>query len=70
MIKILLTAGADVRSSRKWAGTPLHDAARLGYIDIAELLRLHGADINSMEDYEGRTPLHLAAATYPLGEPM
>ena len=62
VVKILLAAGADVRSPRKWEGTPLHDAARLGLIHVAELLIASGADVNSKEDAERRTPLHLAAA--------
>jgi ankyrin repeat protein len=60
-VEVLLNAGANVRLTRPWAGTPLHDAARKGLTDVAKLLVFHGADINSKEDYEGRTPLHVAA---------
>ncbi len=62
VVKVLLAAGADVRLRRTWEGTPLHDAARAGWIHIAELLISYGADINSKEDFERRTPLHFAAA--------
>ena len=60
-VRLLLAAGANVRSRRLWEGTPLHDAARLGQIHIARLLVSHGADINSTEHHDGVTPLHLAA---------
>jgi ankyrin repeat protein len=62
VITTLLAAGADVRSQRKWEGTPLHDAARFGLIHVAELLIAAGADVDSHEDAEQRTPLYLAAA--------
>lgn len=62
VVRVLLNAGADVRSCRKWEGTPLHDAARLGLIHIAELLIAAGADVNSKEDAKRRTPLLVAAA--------
>jgi ankyrin repeat protein len=40
-------------------GTALHEAARSGRADIAELLLEHGSDINAIE-LEGDTPLHTA----------
>jgi hypothetical protein len=40
-------------------GTALHEAARSGRADIAELLLEHGSDINATE-LEGDTPLHTA----------
>ncbi len=62
VVQILLAAGADVRLSRAWEGTPLHDAARAGLIQFIEVFLSHGADINSKQDAQGRTPLHFAAA--------
>jgi serine/threonine-protein phosphatase 6 regulatory ankyrin repeat subunit A len=61
IVEALLNAGANAHRTRAWAGTPLHDAARRGLVDIVKLLVSHGVDINCKEDYEGRTPLHLAA---------
>ena len=50
VVKVLLAAGADVRLPRKWEGTPLQDAARLGLTHIAEIIISYGADVNSKED--------------------
>ena len=61
VVRLLLATGADVHSQRLWEGTPLHDAARRGLINIAKLLISYGADVDS-RDYNGLTPLHLAAA--------
>ena len=41
--------------------TPLHEAARSGRKEIAELLIDKGAEVNAKED-GGMTPLHPAAA--------
>lgn len=57
----LLLADAKIDTIRGYSGTALHDAARKGLVGIARLLVGHGADINSREDYEGRTPLHVSA---------
>ncbi len=40
--------------------TPLHEAARTGRMDIAELLLANKADVNAA-DNDGDTPLHQAA---------
>ena len=40
--------------------TPLHLAARQGYLEIAQLLLQSGADPNRRQDPTGSTPLHLA----------
>lgn len=61
IVEALVDAGADVHLKRPWAGTPLHDAAQRGLPGLAKLLLSRGLDINSTEDYEGRTPLHVAA---------
>ncbi|RSL96101.1 hypothetical protein CEP52_011687 [Fusarium oligoseptatum] len=39
--------------------TPVHYAARFGHVSVLELLKNHGADINS-SSASGETPLHLA----------
>lgn len=39
--------------------TPVHYAARFGHLSVLELLKNHGADINSISA-SGDTPLHLA----------
>jgi ankyrin repeat protein len=62
VVKVLLDAGANVQLCRRWAGTPLHDAAGFGLTRMAEVLISSGADVNGRGDVLLRTPLHLAAA--------
>lgn len=40
-------------------GTPLHRAAQVGNIEIAQVLINHGTDINA-PNYLGQTPLHVS----------
>jgi len=49
------------RHDAKHPQTPLHLAAAQGNVPLAELLLLHGADINAVDLTTGCTPLHLAA---------
>ncbi len=66
VVKVLLENGADIQAQRVYEGTPLHDAARKGFVHIAELLLSHAADINSKEEDQRRTPLHRAVAANKL----
>jgi truncated hemoglobin YjbI len=58
--RVLLAAGAtaDVASGPT-RGTPLHQAARRGYVSVAEALLDHGATIDA-RDAKGHTPLRRA----------
>jgi truncated hemoglobin YjbI/ankyrin repeat protein len=58
--RVLLAAGAtaDVASGPT-RGTPLHKAARRGYVSAAEALLAHGATIDA-RDAKGQTPLRRA----------
>jgi truncated hemoglobin YjbI len=58
--RVLLAAGAtaDVASGPT-RGTPLHQAARRGYVSVAEALLNHGAAIDA-RDAKGQTPLRRA----------
>jgi ankyrin repeat protein len=50
----------QINASGGECGTPLHASALRGRIEIAQLLVVQGADINSRSRYE-RTPLHIAS---------
>jgi len=41
--------------------TPLHFAARLGHVEVAEALLANGADVNIIDGKSKLTPLHRAA---------
>jgi ankyrin repeat protein len=57
-VETLLEAGADADAEASPMSPPLIRAARLGYLEIAKLLILHGADVN-IRDGEW-TPLRFA----------
>ncbi|MFL5240713.1 MAG: ankyrin repeat domain-containing protein [Gemmataceae bacterium] len=58
--RVLLAAGAAVDvASGPTRGTPLHQAARRGYVSVAQALLDHGATINA-RDAKGETPLRRA----------
>src|SRR5262249_32201626 len=63
VVELLLTKRAAVHPRRTYHGTPLHDAARKGLLNIAAVLLSHGAIVNSKEDDQRRTPLHCAVST-------
>ncbi len=60
MVQVLLDAGADVNAFTYTGTTPLHLAAGLGKVAVAELLVRAGADVNA-QDSRGNAPLHGAA---------
>ncbi|XP_015121499.1 tonsoku-like protein [Diachasma alloeum] len=62
-VQELLKQGHPVNCRDYCGWTPLHEAANYGYIEIAELLLKHGADINDPGGPQcgGITPLHDAA---------
>jgi len=59
----LMECGADTMTRSKDGWLPLHFAAQWGHPKLVEmLLQVDGADINAMENVEGHTALHIAAA--------
>jgi len=46
----------DARTGR--GNTPLMSCASGGFVDCAELVLTHGADVNAVGDLDGDTPLH------------
>jgi hemoglobin len=58
--RVLLTAGAAADdASGPTRGTPLHQAARRGYVSVAEALLDYGATVDA-RDAKGQTPLRRA----------
>lgn len=61
MVQFLLESGADPNAAGRYSGeTPLHEAANLGLVELAQLLMKHGANINA-KDSGGETPFMAAA---------
>ncbi len=60
-IHVFQGCSVKVRDHAGW--TPLHEVCNRGYLEIAELLIKHGADVDDRggKDCEGMTPLHDAA---------
>ena len=63
--RLAIELGVDVNAPDQRGDTPLHDAARLGYNTIIQLLTDQGADVNAKNTRE-QTPLSLAEASQPL----
>ena len=62
-IQFLLERGADVDVRQEYLWTPLHLAADMGNLKVAQVLLEHHADVNSQTS-EGRAPLHLLSGRY------
>jgi ankyrin repeat protein len=63
MLALLLERGAKVEEQHYLGTTALHFAARVGAVEMAELLLDHGADIDRKGrkfDASGQTPLECA----------
>jgi hypothetical protein len=64
-IALLVGHGADInhKNPRFRGRTPLHTAAKNGYLAVADFLVAHGADLN-VRDNEGKTPFDDATPTH------
>jgi Ankyrin repeats (3 copies)/Ankyrin repeats (many copies) len=58
--RLLLEAGADVKSKNKDGDTPIHYASSYGHVEVAAMLLAAGADVKAKKEF-GDTPLHFAA---------
>lgn len=63
IVVLLVAHGGDVNVRSKNDGTPLHRAARLGFIDTAESLLSYGADLFAVNSFN-RTPCQEARSNY------
>lgn len=71
-VSLLLAKGANSNATTYWGKTPLHCAAYKShtkgtYVEIADLLFRHGANINQEDNYQS-TPLYMTTMT-KLDEP-
>ena len=55
VVKALIDAGADINAGRQWR-THLGEFVTKGHLEVADLLILHGADVNQKND-RGKTTL-------------
>ena len=65
-VKALLKMGADVNATNRFGWTPLHCAARSGYVHVVRYLVDRGAH-SEAADGEGQTPLLLAVRNGRVG---
>lgn len=56
---LLLEKGADPNVQDKQGITPVHDAARTGFLDTLRVLVEYGASVN-IPDHSGALPIHIA----------
>jgi ankyrin repeat protein len=61
-IKAVIRDSPDLINAREqlWNRTPLHNAAQMGYLTVAQFLLANGADVEATDKNNSR-PLHLAA---------
>ncbi len=60
LVRRILTLGISVAIQDANGGTPLHNAARNGYLEVCKLLIAEGANVD-IQDGSGWTALHNAA---------
>lgn len=64
--ELLLANNADLNARDSWGNTPLHNAIRSGLrtqgIGIIQVLVKRGANINTKNDRDGKTPFHVAVS--------
>ena len=61
-IEDAIRRGCDVNVENEDGETPLHLAACHSALSVVKLLLRNEAEVNSKRSYDGRTPLHQAAA--------
>lgn len=60
VVRYLIENGADLTLQDQYAGTPLHNAAYMGNVEIAKLLIDAGADVNAVSNRDRGTPICIA----------
>lgn len=61
ILRAIIEHGADVNDTGTTGNIALHYATAAGNVDAIQLLCLHGADVDKLDD-QGRSPLNIAAA--------
>ena len=65
LARIVLDLGVEVNQTDDRGNTALHDAVRTGFAALVDLLALHDADLDALND-RGQTPLVLAETSLPV----
>ena len=61
IVNLLISKGAKHNATNEKKRTPVHNAAKSGFVTIVEVLVHKQRDLIKSCDYCKRTPLHLAA---------
>ena len=60
LVQLLVANGADINAKNNHGGTPLNSVVTLGYLEVANFMIKHGADVNNYDSVFNSNVLNLA----------